>query len=50
MHSIVMASLLCGAAVIAEGVLAGPGVRERLRALNLPPFWLWVGLWLANRS
>jgi len=54
MHPTVIALLLCAAAVGAEGVLAGPGVRERLKTLRLPrgspPFWLWVTIGLGYYS
>ena len=42
--------LLCVAFGVFEGVCAGPGVPERLRALRLPrfslPVWAWAGIGL----
>lgn len=45
------AVFVCFAAVVAEGLFAGGGVREHLKSVRLPrgspPFWLWVMIGIA---
>ena len=48
MNPTVLALIICGAAAVAEGALAGGSVRRRLAQLRMPPysppFALWLGI------
>ncbi len=45
-HALLIAAIICVAAAVAEGVLAGSGVRQRFQELRLPAAAPPMGLWV----